>query len=52
MECIPLIGLLAILVVAFLIARFVLRLTARVIGCILTAILVIGVVAFLLYFVF
>ncbi len=52
MECISLVGLLALLVVVFLIARFVLRLTARIVGYILTAILVVGIGAFLLYFVF
>jgi len=52
MECISIIGLLVLLAVAFIVARFVLRLTAKAIGCILTAIVAIGIVAFLFYFVF
>ena len=46
------IGLLVIVFIAFIIARFVLRLTARVIGCVLTAIVALGIVAILLLFVF
>ena len=46
------VGLVLLVVVAFVIARFVLRLTARVIGCVLTAIIALGVIAILLLFVF
>ena len=46
------VGLVLLVIVAFAIARFVLRLTARVIGCLLTAIIAFGIVAILLFFVF
>ena len=53
MELILSIVVLALLViVAFAIARFVLRLTGRVIGCIVTAIVALGILAILLLFVF
>ena len=53
MELILSIVVLALLViVAFAIARFVLRLTGRVIGCVLTAIVALGILAILLLFVF
>ncbi|HSR31059.1 MAG TPA: hypothetical protein VLY63_10880 [Anaerolineae bacterium] len=45
-------GLVLLLIVAFVIARFVLRLTTRVIGCVLTAIVGLGILAILLIFVF
>ncbi len=47
-----LMGLLVLLAVAFIIARFILRLTAKAIGCLLTVIIAVGIVAFLLIFVF
>jgi hypothetical protein len=46
------IGLLLLLVVVWAIAKFVLRLAGRVIGCVLTAILAIGILIILLLFVF
>lgn len=42
------IGLVLLLIVAFVVARFLLHLTTRVIGCILTAILALGIVAIVL----
>lgn len=49
---ISIIGLLLLLVVVWAIAKFVLRLAGRVIGCVLTAILAIGILIILLLFVF
>ena len=46
------VGLALLVIVAFAIARFVLRLTGRVIGCVLTAIVGLGILAILLLFVF
>lgn len=46
------IGLLIILVVVWAIAKFVLKLAGRVIGCVLTAILAIGILLILWLFVF
>ena len=37
------IGILVVVAIAFVIARFLLRLTGRVIGCILTAIVALGI---------
>lgn len=45
-------GLLLLAVIAFIVLRFVLRLTARIIGCVLTLIIILGGVAILLLFVF
>jgi len=45
-------GLVVLAAVAFVIARFVLRLTARVVGCVVTAIIALGILAILLIFVF
>jgi hypothetical protein len=44
------IGLAVLVLVAFIIARFVLHLAGRVIGCILTAIVALGIVAIVLIF--
>lgn len=44
------VGLVLILVVAFIVARFVLRLTARVIGCLMTALVAVGIVAIVWFF--
>ena len=46
------IGLLILLVIVWAIAKFVLRLAARTIGCVVTAILAIGILIILLIFVF
>jgi hypothetical protein len=46
------IGLLILLVVVWAIAKFVLKLAGRVIGCVLTAILAIGILLILWLFVF
>jgi hypothetical protein len=46
------VGLILLVFVAFAIARFVLRLTGRVIGCIITIIVALGILAILLLFVF
>jgi hypothetical protein len=46
------VGLVLLVIVAFAIARFVLRLTGRIIGCILTAIVGLGILAILILFVF
>jgi hypothetical protein len=46
------VGLILLVFVAFAIARFALRLTGRVIGCIITAIVALGILAILLLFVF
>ena len=43
-------GLVLLVVVAWIVARFVFRLTARVIGCLLTGIIAIGIVAIILIF--
>jgi hypothetical protein len=45
-------GLALLVIVAFVIARFLLRLTGRVIGCILTAIVAVGIAAIILIFFF
>jgi hypothetical protein len=45
-------GLILVAIIAFVIARFLLRLTARVVGCVVTAILALGIVVILLLFVF
>lgn len=47
-----LIGLLLLLVIVWAVAKFVLKLAGRVIGCVLTAILAIGILVILLIFVF
>jgi hypothetical protein len=46
------VGLIALVVIAFVIARFLLRLTARAVGCVVTAVIAVGIVAILLIFVF
>jgi hypothetical protein len=46
------IGLAILVVIAFILARFVLRLTAKIIGCILTTIVALGILAIFLYFFF
>jgi type IV secretory pathway VirB6-like protein len=46
------VGLLLLLVIVWVIARFVLKLAGRVIGCLLTAILAIGILIILWVFVF
>jgi hypothetical protein len=46
------VGLLLLLVVVWAIAKFVLKLAGRVIGCVLTAILVIGIFVIVWVFVF
>ena len=46
------IGILVVVAIAFVIARFLLRLTGRVIGCILTAIVALGIAFILIVFVF
>jgi len=46
------VGLVLILVVAFIVARFILRLTARVIGCLMTALVAVGIVAIAWFFFF
>ena len=46
------IGLLILLVVVWAIAKFVLKLAGRVIGCVLTAILALGILIILWLFVF
>lgn len=43
-------GLAVLVLVAFVIARFLLRLTARVVGCLVTAIIAIGIVVIILIF--
>jgi hypothetical protein len=43
-------GLIALLIVAFIVARFVLHLAGRVIGCILTVIVALGILAIILIF--
>jgi hypothetical protein len=45
-------GLALLVIVAFVIARFLLRLTTRVIGCVLTAIVAVGIAAIILIFFF
>lgn len=45
-------GLALLLIVAFVIARFVLRLTARAVGCLLTAIVAVGIAAIIWIFFF
>jgi hypothetical protein len=51
MESIPAFILLGVLlVIAWLVAKFVLRLTTRIIGCVLTAIVAVGIVIILLIF--
>ena len=47
-----LVGLAILVFIAFAIARFVLRLTGRVIGCVITAIVALGILAILILFVF
>ena len=44
--------LLVFLVIAWVVAKFVLRLAARTIGCVITAILALGIIIILLVFVF
>ena len=44
--------LLVLLVIAWAVAKFVLRLAARTIGCVITAILALGIIIILLVFVF
>ena len=46
------IGLIILLVVVWAIAKFLLKLTGRVIGCVLTAIVAIGILLILWLFVF
>jgi hypothetical protein len=46
------IGLLVLLAIVWVIAKFVLRLAARTIGCVITAILAIGIIIILFVFVF
>ena len=46
------IGLALLAIVAFVIARFLLRLTGRVIGCIVTIIVAFGILAIILIFFF
>jgi hypothetical protein len=46
------IGLLLLLVIVWVIAKFVLKLAGRAIGCVLTAILAIGILVILFIFVF
>lgn len=46
------IGLVILLFVVFAIARFILKLTGQVIGCVLTALVALGILAILLIFVF
>jgi hypothetical protein len=45
-------GLLLLAIVAFVVLRFVLRLTMRIIGCVVTLIVILGGVAILFLFVF
>ena len=45
-------GLAVLVIIAFVVARFILRLTARVIGCVLTAIIAIGILAIFFFFFF
>ena len=45
-------GLVIVLVIVFVIARFVLKLAGQVIGCVMTALIAIGIVVILLLFVF
>jgi hypothetical protein len=53
MDLVPsILGLLLVAIVAFVVLRFVLRLTMRIIGCVLTLIVVLGGVAILFLFVF
>jgi hypothetical protein len=44
------IGLVLLAIVAFVVARFLLRLTARVVGCVVTAIVALGVLAIIWFF--
>jgi hypothetical protein len=46
------IGLLVLLVIVWVVAKFVLKLAARTIGCVVTAILAIGILIILYIFVF
>ena len=46
------IGLLVLLVIVWVVAKFVLKLAARTIGCVVTAIFAIGILIILLIFVF
>ena len=46
------IGLLVLLIIVWAIAKFVLKLAARTIGCVVTAILAIGILIILFIFVF
>jgi hypothetical protein len=46
------IGLAILAIVAFVIARFLLRLTARVVGCVVTIIVAFGILAIVLIFFF
>jgi hypothetical protein len=46
------VGLLLLLVIVWAIAKFVLKLAGRAIGCILTAIVAVGIIAILWVFVF
>lgn len=46
------IGLLVLLVIVWVVAKFVLKLAARTIGCVVTAILAIGILIILFIFVF
>ena len=47
----PIVMLVVAVIIAFSVGRFLLRLTARVIGCILTAIVVVGIAFILLNYV-
>ena len=51
-EILSIVGLLLLLVIVWAIAKFVLKLAGRALGCVLTAILAIGILAILLIFVF
>jgi hypothetical protein len=46
------IGILVVVAIAFVIARFLLKLTGRVIGCVLTVIVALGIAFILIVFVF
>ena len=52
MELLSIAGFILLLVVVFIIARFVLHLAGRVIGCILTVLIALGILWLLFTFVF
>jgi hypothetical protein len=52
MELLSIAGFILLLVVVFIVARFVLHLAGRVIGCILTVLIALGILWLLFTFVF